>query len=61
MSDAIKFPSPRAHDELIMKLVRAGYLNSAKQQDPEAITRAIVRLKAAMRGAPAEDAGPRAA
>ena len=50
-----------AQDELIMKLVRAGYLNSAKQHDPEAITQAIVRLKAAMRGDPAEDAGPRAA
>jgi hypothetical protein len=61
MSDAIKFPSTRAHDELIRKLVRAGYLSLAKQYDPEAISQAIVSLKAAMRGYPAEDEGPRVA
>jgi hypothetical protein len=57
---AIKLPSPSPHDELIMKLVRAGYLSSAKRHDPAAIARAITRLKDVMRGRPAEYDGPRA-
>ena len=61
MSDAIKVSRHAAPDELIRKLIRARDLSPAKQHDPEAIAKAIARMKNILRGRPGEDVGPRAA
>jgi hypothetical protein len=41
---------PEPSQELIGKLMRAGYLQHALRHDPDAITRAIVQLRADLRG-----------
>ena len=52
MSDPIKLSRRGASDELIRKLVRAGDLSPAKQDDPEAIAQAIARMKNILRRRP---------
>jgi hypothetical protein len=59
MSKVIRFSLPEASQELIAKLVRAGYLPPALRHDPDAITIAIARLKKDLRGG--DDDGPEAA
>jgi hypothetical protein len=51
---------PDPSHELIRKLMTAGYLQPALRHDPDAITRAIARLREALRGG-GEDEGPRTA
>jgi hypothetical protein len=51
---------PEPSHELISKLIKAGYLQPALQEDADAITRAIARLREALRGR-GEDEGPAAA
>ena len=48
-----------ASQELIAKLVRAGYLQPALRHDADAITTAIARLKEDLRGG-GDDEGPQA-
>jgi hypothetical protein len=52
--------SPEPSQGLISKLITAGCLQPALRHDPDAITRAIARLRVALRGG-GEDEGPRAA
>jgi len=58
MSKVIRFSLPEASQELIAKVVRAGYLQPTLRHDPDAITTAIARLKEDLRGG---DDGPEAA
>jgi hypothetical protein len=51
---------PEPSQELISKLIRAGYLQPALRHDPDAITRAIAQLRKDLRGG-GEDEGPKAA
>jgi hypothetical protein len=51
---------PEPSQELISKLIRAGYLQPALRHDPDAITRAIAQLREDLRGR-GEDDGPTAA
>jgi hypothetical protein len=41
---------PKPSHELISKLIRSGYLQPALRHDPDAVTRAIAQLRAALRG-----------
>ena len=50
MSDVIRSPFQAASQELITKLVKAGYLQPALRNDADAITTAIARLKENLRG-----------
>ena len=45
MSDVIRSPFQAASQELITRLVKAGYLQPALRNDADAITTAIARLK----------------
>jgi hypothetical protein len=60
MSNVVRSPYQAASQELITKLVKAGYLQPALRNDPDAITTAIARLKDDLRGG-GDDEGPRAA
>jgi hypothetical protein len=51
---------PEPSQELIGKLMKSGYLQHALRHDPDAITKAIARLRADLRGG-GEDEGPKAA
>jgi hypothetical protein len=52
---------PEPSQELISKLMRAGYLQPALRHDADAITRAIAQLREYLRGGAGEDEGPKAA
>jgi hypothetical protein len=58
MTKAVRFPHQTASQELITKLVKAGYLQTARRNDADAITTAIARMKEDLRGG---GEGPRAA
>jgi hypothetical protein len=60
MTKVIRSPHQAASQELIAKLVTAGYLQSALCNDADDITTAIVRLKEDLRGKK-DDESPRAA
>jgi hypothetical protein len=60
MSKVTRFSLPEASQELIAKLVKAGYLQRALRHDPNAITTAIARLREDLRGG-GDDEGPAAA
>jgi hypothetical protein len=60
MSNVVRSPYQAASQELITKLVKAGYLQPALRNDADAITTAIARLKDDLRGG-GDDEGPRAA
>jgi hypothetical protein len=60
MSKVSRASPPEPSQELIAKLVRAGYLQPAPRHDADAITRAIARLREDLRGG-REDEGPKAA
>ena len=60
MSHVVRFPYQAASQELIAKLVKAGYLQPALCNDADAITTAIAQLKEDLRGG-GDDEGPRAA
>lgn len=49
MSNAVRYSQP-ASQELIARLVKAGYLQPAFRNDADAITTAIARLKEDLRG-----------
>ena len=59
MSDVVSFPQA-ASQELIAKLVKAGYLEPGLCNDAVAVANAIARLKQDLRGA-GDDEGPKAA
>jgi hypothetical protein len=50
MTKAVQFPHQTASQELIAKLINAGYLQPALRNDPDAVTSAITRLKENLRG-----------
>jgi hypothetical protein len=58
MSDVIRSPFQAASQELITRLVKAGYLQPALRNDADAITPAIARLKEDLRGG-RDDGRPR--
>jgi hypothetical protein len=60
MTKVVRAPYKAASQELIAKLIAAGYLQPALRNDPDAITIAIARLKEDLRGG-GDDEGPRAA
>jgi len=60
MTKVTRAPPPEPSQELINKLIRAGYLQPALRHDPDAISRAITQLRAALRSG-GEDEGPTAA
>jgi hypothetical protein len=53
MSEVVPFPN-----EMIAKLVRAGYLRPEHRHDPDAIASAIANMKQALRSGGSEDKGP---
>jgi hypothetical protein len=55
MSEAVPFTN-----EMIAKLVKAGYLRSENVQDADAITSAIANMKQALRSGGGDDDGPAA-
>ena len=60
MTKVVRAPYKAAPQELIAKLIAAGYLQPALRDDADAITTAITRLKEDLRGG-GDDEGPRAA
>jgi hypothetical protein len=60
MTKVVRSPHQTGSQELIAKLVKAGYLQIALRNDADAITIAIARLKEDLRGGK-DDEGPRAA
>jgi hypothetical protein len=59
MSNVVRYPQTGSQ-QLIVRLVKAGYLRPALRNDADAITTAIARLKEDLRGG-GDDEGPRAA
>ena len=57
MSNVVLSPFQAGSQELIAKLMRAGYLQPAQRHDAVAIADAIARLKQDLRGA-RDDTGP---
>lgn len=55
MSEAVPFTN-----EMIAKLVKAGYLRPEHLRDADAITSAIANMKQALRSGGSDDAGPAA-
>jgi hypothetical protein len=60
MSDVASFPQSPSN-ELITKLVKAGYLEPGLCNDAVAVANAIARLKQDLRGGGNDDGGPKAA
>jgi hypothetical protein len=60
MSNVVRSSFQAASQELIARLIKAGYLQPALRNDADAITTAIARLKEDLRGE-RDDDGPRAA
>ena len=60
MSKVVQSSFQAASREMIAKLVKAGYLQPARRNDAEAITRAIAQMKQDLRGL-GGDEGPTAA
>jgi hypothetical protein len=60
MSNAVRSSFQTASQELIARLIKAGYLQTTLRNDADAITTAIARLKEDLRGE-RDDDGPRAA
>ena len=60
MTKVVRSPYPAASQELIAKLINAGYLQPALRNDAGSITTAIARLKEHLRGG-GDDEGPRSA
>ena len=50
MSNFVRSSYQAASQELIAKLIKAGYLQPALRNDPDAVTTAIARLKEDLRG-----------
>ena len=61
MSNVIRSPFQPAACEMIAKLVKAGFLQPAAQNNADAITNAISQMKQDLRGRGGRDNGPRAA
>ena len=61
MNNIVQSPFRVASREMIAKLVRAGYLQSARRHDADAITQAIAQMKQDLRGGGTDDDGPNAA
>ena len=57
MSKVVRRLYKSASQELIAKLIKAGYLQPALRNEPDAITTSIARLKENLRGRP-DDEGP---
>jgi hypothetical protein len=60
MSNVVRSSFQAASQELIARLIKAGYLQPALRNDADAITTAIARLKEDLRGE-RDDDGPTAA
>jgi len=61
MSNVAEFPYQAASHEMILKLIRAGYLQPALRNSAEAVTRAIAQMKEDLRSRRGDDDGPKAA
>jgi hypothetical protein len=61
MSNVIRASFQATSQELIAKLIKAGYLWPVLRHDADAITAAIARLKQDLRSGAGDDKGPRAA
>jgi hypothetical protein len=57
MSKVVRRPYQSASQELIAKLIKAGYLQPSLHSEPDAVTTAIARLKQNLRGR-TDDGGP---
>jgi hypothetical protein len=57
MSNVVRSSFQAASQELIAKLINAGYLPPALRNDADAITTAIARLKQDLRGGGGSDEG----
>jgi hypothetical protein len=57
MTTVVSSPFQAGSQELIAKLIRAGYLQPAQSHDAVAVANAIARLKQDLRGA-RDDTGP---
>ena len=57
MSNVVPSSFQAASQELIAKLIKAGYLRPALRNDADAVTTAIARLKQDLRGAGVETTG----
>jgi hypothetical protein len=55
MSNVVRFSFQAASQELVAKLVQAGYLRPALRHDADAITAAIARLKHDLRSGGGDD------
>ncbi len=60
MNKVVSFPQTAAQ-ELIAKLIKAGYLPPGLSDDAVAIAKAIAQLKQDLRGGGNDDRGPKAA
>ena len=57
MSNVVRSPFQAASREMIAKLVKAGYLQPARRNDADAITRAIAQMKQDLRDLGSNDNG----
>jgi hypothetical protein len=58
MSEVVLFPNRTPSDEMIAKLVKAGYLRPEHRHDADAITSAIAHMKQDLRSGGSDDVGP---
>ena len=61
MNKVVQSPFRVASSEMIVKLIRAGYLQPARRHDADAITQAIAKMEQDLRGGRIDDDGPNAA
>jgi len=59
MSHVIRTFHQAATQEMIARLIKAGYLQPAQQNDAAAVAKAITQMKNDLRGSGNEDSGPR--
>jgi hypothetical protein len=61
MKNTLPYRYQSTSDEMIMKLINAGYLSPGRRNDPNAISSAIGEMKQDLRGPRRRDDGPQAA
>jgi hypothetical protein len=61
MSEIVRFRHQAGSDELIAKLVKAGYLRPAQRHDADSVTSAIAQMKQDLRSGDDSGDGPAAA
>jgi hypothetical protein len=61
MNEVVPFPHQAGSDEMVAKLVKAGYLQPGQRHDADAVTNAIARMKQDLRSGSCGGDGPTAA